>query len=164
MQLYSFITRSIWTYLVDRFLLADVSRKSEDLILLRTVQPVTVIDELVADPLIPDTVTKASDIVANVVFITVPANEWWDLLALYFNRAAGSRVIQDIILANTAAEADQVNIVTGIAGTTYTSGMFAQPVPLKPGWRIIVSFSGGAADGNWTLQMLYRRRYVRTPP
>lgn len=139
------INKTIREYLIKRFDINVYPRRPEAYQLLKGVQLVSSVDDLLKVPLyIADTQASAAGVVNG---LTCPAQKRRYILACRCSRATGDRTINVFRIGDP--DSQMVDIVAFSADTNYRTGLLAQPLLMDEGWFLQMSITGGSTDGNW---------------
>ncbi len=153
MALYSYVLEEIIPRLVKRFSLSDTpdTDLSRLMFLLKTIQPVTLVDDLLQTFSIEQT-TIVSVENSYITAFTVPATERWKVYAIDLYRSTGDRTSDSLYINDPSYT---MKIAAYTAAAAYTSGMLAQPIELDRNWLFKVYIkTGGTTDGNWPVSLL----------
>ena len=141
----------VWRRMGKLYLLEDQPASGMGTGVMTTVQPVTDVDQLLADVLIPE-VSFTSVAASWVTMLTIPDDERWIIYRLHVGRSAGDRTIDQLRIGAGAG----INLLlpTFTASSSFISAMDDTPIPMQGGMTLDCLFTGGTSDGSWTARVL----------
>lgn len=115
----------------------------------RIIQPVTIVDDVVATPTLAqgDTATIAIGSGAVITVLNVPDGKRWKVFSFDATRLTGDNTIEGIIL-NDASASLQHTIASITPASSYVSGIYGHPFPLdqKDSIRLDMAAAGTATS------------------
>ena len=148
---YSWINVNYLSRLLTRFTLSATQYAKDAFVLIRTVQPVTQVDDLLENlDLVEEVIAgKASDFSDMT---PVPTGKRWKVYAMMVERVTGDRTAEKLFIMKGTM---YMQLYSWTAAATYSTGMLSSPLPVDEGWIFRVYFpAGGTADGTFAVRML----------
>ena len=141
----------VWRRMGKLYLLEDQPPSGLGTSVSTTVQPVTDVDQLLADVLMP---LEAFESIAAgwVTMLTIPDGERWLIHKIQIGRSAGDRSITQLRIAGQGATVLALPAFSAVS--SFISAMDDVPIPMQGGMSLDVIFSGGTTDGTWTIRVL----------
>lgn len=145
----------LWRRLARRFELEDSPPTGLGASVDTSIQPVSDIDDLVADVTIEDQ-TLTSVVSAFVAGLVCPVNERWMVYRIDCSRQGGDRTADQFGVFSAAADLIRFPSVSASAALLSENDMV--PFWLQDGMYIGMNFSSaGSTDGGWTMRALVRK-------
>lgn len=147
----------IWERLYTRFMLEPPpAGSSPQPAVVKTIQPVTNVDELLTDLGIDLTTGIVGTATGGKEMRSITEDEEWECWVVEMARQTGDRTIDTFSIKDP--ENTEVVIEAFTATATYRSGLLVWPLKMRRGWKFMANFSGaGTTDGTWKIS-IYRAK------
>ena len=152
---FEWINIDIVSRLVNRFNLATTTLVQKPFRLLRGVRPVTNFDELLQVISVEDSGEVSPTGTGWIQVNLVPTDERWEIIALDANVSTGTTERFTGISFSDGAVA--IFKLATFGATVAHSEVFAQPVPLRKDWTVLIQISTHNAGDKVRLYLLVRK-------
>jgi len=143
---------SLFNRLFSRFKLTEIPGKQDAYPVIRTIQPVTLADDLLK---LIEITTHTVSITGNVTvtIATIPADERWQIHSIWYAQMTGTFQVTSFSIYDGTT---LLPIYAPSAGSSQQK-FFEKPMPLDRNWQIQITTSGYSVTGNAVLRMLVEK-------
>lgn len=90
-------------------------------------------------------------------FVTLPADEWWEIFSIYAYRSSGATLTISNLQINDLESGEDVDIKMPSAATGQLYDFHNRPLTVPPGYSLRVNIAAHGATDGYKVKAYYRR-------